>query len=255
MAVETTHIKHYLPYINHLPVSNAINKSHLLHTNFMMEKSENLEMYYAPHNEYINCHAKIVIVGITPGWTQMKAAYQQAKVSLQQGDSLEQLAISAKRAAGFAGTMRMNLIEMLDACGVNDAFQLGSCRLLFSEYQKMLHTTSIIKYPVFANGKNYTGYVPKIVQSSLLTKYAYHIFPKELEKIKEDYLLIPLGKAVTEVIEALVIKGKISEKSCLFGFPHPSGANGHRKKQFQQVNSSLQHIVKRYANHLHHNND
>lgn len=244
---ENIYLKHYLPCINHLPDPNAINKDDLINSNFLIDKIGDLEMYYAPHNEYINSHAKIVIVGITPGWTQMKAAFRQAKVSLQEEDSLERLMISAKRAAGFAGTMRENLIEMLDQCGVNGAFQLSSSRELFSQNQNLLHTTSVIKYPVFVKEKNYTGYAPKIVQSSLLTKYAYQIFPKEIEKIKENYLLVPLGKAVTEVIEVLVKKGEIPEENCLFGFPHPSGANGHRNKQFQQVKSSLQHTVKRYS--------
>ncbi|MEK3888838.1 hypothetical protein [Bacillus sp. FSL K6-3431] len=71
-------------------------------------------MYYAPHNEYINCDAKIVIVGITPGWTQMKAAFQQAKICIQQNATLIQLMKGSKGAAGFAGTMRQNLIEILD---------------------------------------------------------------------------------------------------------------------------------------------
>src|SRR5690606_29982516 len=134
---------------------------------------------------------------------------------------------------------RDNLIEMLDACGVNVAFQLSSCRLLFSQYQHLLHTTSVIKYPIFVNGKNYSGYTPKIIQSSLLREYAYQVFPEEIGKIQRNFLLIPLGKAVTEVVENLVNQGKIPEQSCLFGFPHPSGANGHRKQQFQKVKSRL----------------
>lgn len=254
MVFDSIHLKHYLPYINHLPAPNAIEKRDLMNANFLMESCGNLEMYYAPHNEYINHDAKLVIVGITPGWTQMKAAFQQAKICLQQGDSLKQLMKSTKKAAGFAGSMRKNLIEMLDECGVNAAFQLSSSRLLFSQYSNLLHTTSVIKYPVFLKGKNYTGYTPKIDQSSLLTEYAYQIFPKEIKKIKNDFLLIPLGKAVTEVIKELVNQGSIPEQSCLFGFPHPSGANGHRKQQFQKVKADLQCIVHKYTNHFNSNN-
>jgi hypothetical protein len=246
LTAENIRLKHYLPYIKQLPDSRELSKSHLINANFLMEKSGNLKMYYAPHNEYINRHAKIVIVGITPGWTQMRIAYQQARVSLQRGGSIEQIMKNTKRAAGFAGTMRTNLIEMLDACGVNDVFQLSSCRLLFDGYQHLLHTTSVIKYPVFIHGKNYTGYTPKVFQSTILTKYANHIFSKELEKIKGDYLLIPLGKAVTEIIEALVESKQVPGEYCLFGFPHPSGANGHRKKQFQQAKSGLVQVVQHY---------
>lgn len=140
---------------------------------------------------------------------------------------------------------------MLDACGVNNVFQLSSSRLLFSKDQHLLHTTSLIKYPVFVKGKNYTGYSPKIARSPLLAKYAYEKFPEEIGKLRSNYLLVPLGKVVSEVIDQLVRKAKIHEQNCLFGFPHPSGANGHRRQQFQKVKSNLRSIVKQYSDHLH----
>jgi hypothetical protein len=43
-------------------------------------------------------------------------------------------------------------------------------------------------------------------------------------------LIIPLGKAVESVLEQFIKEGSISESQCLMGFPHPSGANGHRQK-------------------------
>lgn len=248
MTVDYLQLKRYLPSINRLPNPTKIDKGDLINEKFLIEKASDIEIYYAPHNEYINRDAKIVIVGITPGWTQMKAAFQEAKVCLQQDATLIQLMKSSKRAAGFAGTMRTNLIEMLDACGVNDALQLSTSQLLFSQCQNLMHTTSLIKYPVFIKGKNYTGHTPKITQSSLLTEFAYQVFPKEIEEMKNDILLIPLGKAVSEVVKELVNQGNITEYSCLFGFPHPSGANGHRKRQFEMVKPELQRIVKKYAN-------
>lgn len=49
-----------------------------------------------------------------------------------------------------------------------------------------------------------------------------------------DSLIIPMGKAVSEVLRYLVEQGLLDEKPCLFDFPHPSGANGHCKRQFEQ---------------------
>lgn len=243
-------LEHYLPYINSLPESNIITPDDVLNSNFLLEKDNNIEMYYAPHNEYINRDAKVVIVGITPGWTQMKAALLQAKICLHEGASTHQILEQSKRAAGFAGTMRENLIEMLDECEMNKAFGLSSTRQLFEKHFSLLHTTSVIKYPVFVKKKNYTGHTPKIGRSRLLTEYAYHIFLQELKEIKQDYLLFPLGKAVTEVISDLAKQGEIPMERCLFGFPHPSGANGHRKKQFMQNKQQLQTIVKKFSQHI-----
>jgi hypothetical protein len=43
---------------------------------FLLERDEKkqLEIYYAPF-EYVNEHAKVVIVGITPGLNQMEQSY------------------------------------------------------------------------------------------------------------------------------------------------------------------------------------
>src|SRR5699024_5673084 len=134
-----------------------------------------------------------------------------AKQCLQQNVPLSELIQRTKKAACFSGTMRPNLIDMLDACGVQTARHLHSSRFFFSDAHHLLHTTSIIKYPVFVYGNNYTGYTPKIAQSTLLTKYAYTMFPKEIEQIKGDYLLVPLGKTVSEVIQTFIQQGKISK--------------------------------------------
>lgn len=46
-------------------------------------------------------------------------------------------------------------------------------------------------------------------------------------------LIIPLGGASTQAVSHLSKICVIDEERCLFGFPHPSGANAHRLKQFR----------------------
>src|SRR5690625_1783087 len=147
-------------------------------------------MYYAPHNEYINKEAKIVIVGITPGWNQMKIAFETFVKYYSSGNDLDACLYEAKIAARFAGTMRMNLCNMLDECGIPEALNIHHSSDLFEPGNTLLHTTSIIKYPVFIKGKNYTGHQPPIDQSQLLKRYAYEEFKKELSKIKLRSLII-----------------------------------------------------------------
>lgn len=38
----------------------------------------------------------------------------------------------------------------------------------------------------------------------------------------------------------------IKKEQCLLGFPHPSGANGHRKIQFEENKSNLINIIDNY---------
>lgn len=46
-------------------------------------------------------------------------------------------------------------------------------------------------------------------------------------------MIIPLGKAVEEVLALMINENLIKKEQCLLGFPNPSGANGHRKIQFE----------------------
>lgn len=216
-----------------------VSREDIINESFLIEKEGPLEMYYAPHNEYINEQARIVIVGITPGWTQTKMAFEIARDAFIAGESLEEISMKTKAAARFSGTMRRNLIAMLDACGLQHILGMSSSERLFTDDEHLLHTTSCVKYPVFYKGKNYNGHVPKVDRSRLLRKYAFDIFPKELAEIDESFLLVPLGNAVSEVIEQLMEEGRIPEAQCLFGFPHPSGANGHRKKQLEAAQHRL----------------
>lgn len=238
-----TKLPQFLPKIQSLA---EFNKQTLLTDSFLLETEGDLAMYYAPHNEYINTDAKIIIVGITPGWNQMKTAYIQLVKSISKGESLEKMLENTKIAASFSGTMRKNLIVMLDKIGLPETLAIDSSEQLFSTYRSFLHTTSIIKYPVFYKGKNYTGHTPTIDQSKLLKRYAYEVFPIELAQITDPALVIPLGKATEKVIHT--VQNKNEQHIYLYGFPHPSGANGHREKQFKLNQKQLEDKFKIWRN-------
>lgn len=246
-----TKFNEFLPAIKKLDSKQTLTKKDLLVDEFLMEEEGELAMYYSPHNEYINKKAIIVIVGITPGWNQMKMAYQQFIKGLVNHHQTDQILKDVKKAASFSGSMRSNLVHMLDECGIHEAVGISSSSALFEEKRQLLHTTSIIKYPVFYYGKNYTGHQPNIRQSSLLTSYAYHVFPEELRMIKSSALIIPLGKTVERVFSQLLSEDKLPKHFYLFGFPHPSGANGHRKKQLLQQKETLISIIGEWARQRH----
>lgn len=240
-------LKKFLPAIRKLPIDRSITKKDLLNKTFLMEVSENIKMYYAPHNEYINKKAKIIIVGITPGWRQMKIAFMQFVKSLASNDSLESCLYKSKKAAGFAGSMRTNLIAMLDECDLPKALNIPTSSDLFEKNRDFLHTTSIIKYPVFVQDKNYSGHQPSIDQSPLLQHYAFQEFPRELAQVSPNALVIPLGKMVEKVFYKLINDERLPNHEYLLGFPHPSGANGHRIKQFKRQKEQLREKVYKWG--------
>ena len=115
----------------------------------------------------------------------------------------ESIKKKCKRNSRFAGSMRKNLIEMLDCLKLNEKLKLISCSELFEDKDYLLHTTSMIPYPVFVNGKNYTGSNPKILDNVILREYLKKYFYKEVELLA-DALIIPLGKSVEEVLELMI---------------------------------------------------
>ena len=69
----------------------------------------------------------------------------------------------------------------------------------------------------------------------------------EINKIDnfEDVLLIPLGRAVEEVLCKLKDENLIKENQILMGFPHPSGANVNRLVQLEQNKEEMINFLKK----------
>lgn len=232
-------------YCNEIKRLKKFNKEDILIEKFELYNNGNMKIYYAPHNEIINDKAKIFIVGITPGWTQTNIAYKTAQKELLNNSKPELIKKECKRNSRFAGSMRKNLVEMLDELQINKKLNIKSCNELFESKDYLLHTTSIIPYPVFIDNKNYTGSKPKIMNNEVLYNYAKKYFYNEVELLS-DTLIIPLGKAVEEILQQMIKENLIKEEQCLLGFPHPSGANGHRKSQFEEHKNKLLNIIEEY---------
>jgi hypothetical protein len=221
---------------------NNFEKSDILTDKFLLHRENNLEMYYAPHNEYINKDAKVFIIGICPGWTQTQIAYKTANEGLKRNLPFEEIQKQCKHNSRFAGSMRKNLIEFLDELGLHRYLGISCCADLFDNDNNLLHTTSVLPFPVFINNKNYTGHNPDILKSNLLSSYVEKYFYPEA-KLLSDALIIPLGKSVDDVLDDMVKKQIIKSDNILFGFPHTSGANGHRKKQFDANREFFSEVI------------
>ncbi|MBQ4050564.1 MAG: hypothetical protein IJD13_02965 [Oscillospiraceae bacterium] len=202
-----------------------------------------LQICYAPHNEYINPKAKILIVGITPGWSQTERAYLAAKEGIVQQLTDEEICFRCKLVSRFAGPMRKNLIGMLDELGLHSRLNISSCAELFSAGNDLLHTTSLIRYPCFYKGKNYSGHTPAVSSSDILQRYLSE-FVIELDFLNDIRLIIPLGAAVEKILigQELPIQ---SDVPVLRGFPHPSGLNAHRGEQFREHFEQMKDILHR----------
>ncbi|SCI79234.1 Uncharacterised protein [uncultured Clostridium sp.] len=231
----------YEEVIKQLPIKDKYEKNELLIDDLLIEKSGNIEIYYAPHNDYLNSKAKIFIVGITPGFQQMSTAISTARKELELETNIEEIQYKCKVAGRFSGSLRKNIISMLDYIKLNEELSINSCTDLFEDKDYLLHTVSLVPYPVFVKKQNYSGHTPKLLKSEFLMKYVYDNFIKELNNIEnlKDILIIPLGRAVEDVLYKLSEEGIICEKQILKGFPHPSGANVNRVIQLEENRENL----------------
>lgn len=232
----------YINLIQSLP--SSLPTESMLSDEFLIERDtmKKLEIYYAPF-EYVNELAKVVIVGITPGLHQMKKSYSTVLDAKNQIDNDEAVLHQVKKNSSFEGTMRKNLVHMLDELGLHEHLKLPSTIDLFNEASHLVHTTSVLPYPVFYNNKNFNGSTPNILKSDMLKKYVTDYFATELNNL-ENPLIIPLGVNVSNVLSYLSDHQLISSNCTLLGFPHPSGGNGHRVKQFNENKSRMQEILR-----------
>ena len=219
-------------YLNQIKILKKINKSTITNNKFLVKKEGNIKVYYAPF-DYINSKAKIMIVGITPGLQQMLQSFQV----INEGKSLKEV----KDLSSFKGSMRTSLIKYLDELEVNKKLKIKSCESLFNKNSKYLHTTSLVKYPVFDKGKNYSGV--NILKKKILLDFIEKNFLQELKTLKKS-IIIPLGNTVSSTIEYLNNKYDLKLTCFLKGFPHPSGANARKNIQFKENRSSMMKLLK-----------
>tara|TARA_B110000003_G_scaffold197600_1_gene196300 strand:+ start:69 stop:740 length:672 start_codon:yes stop_codon:yes gene_type:complete len=209
-------------FLNQIRSLKKINKSTITNKNFLIKREDNIEIYYAPF-DYINSKAKIMIVGITPGLQQMLQSFE----AVNEGRSLKEV----KDLSSFKGSMRTTLTKYLDALNINKKLKIKSCESLFNINSKYLHSTSLIKYPVFDKGRNYSG--SGLLKKKILLDFLEEHFVKELKKLDKT-IIVPLGNTVSSTIDYLNNEFKLNLKCFLKGFPHPSGLNVRKDIQFKE---------------------
>lgn len=195
----------------------------------LIERVDSLACHYAPF-DHVNTNAKIVLLGLTPGAQQARNAITALRDALKAGLSDTDALRQAKEAASFSGPMRSNLVAMLDHLGLQRTLGIGGCAELFTTRTDLVHFTSALRYPVFANGQNYSG-SPSLLGTPFLRSMADRWLAEEVAALPDAWW-IPLGKEATAALNAMAQQGRIHGDRILDGMPHPSGANAERIAYF-----------------------
>lgn len=165
--------------------------------------------------DYVNPKAKVIIVGITPGNSQLD------------GSREGMLPREIKRENAFAGKMRPNLVNMLDYIGVNSLLNIESCKSLWDEDFDKVDMTSLLVDATYKIKKDGTEemfrHAERIAKSEELTKRLEDGFVKNCRKYENPLLFVACGAGVYDVLKRLqeekIINGKV------VAITHPSGAN------------------------------
>jgi hypothetical protein len=204
-----------------------------------------LSVHYAPW-DWVNTAARVMLVGITPGAYQAAQALGAAQACLRAGCSAEETLRRADAAGSFSGPMRGNLVTMLDGIGLAAALGVDSTARLFDTHHHLAALCSAIDYPVFVNGQNYGGASPPLARHLVLRSLVRASLGARIAMVP-GALVIPLGNAARAAVSLLTADGLVSSARCLTGFPHPSGGNGHRVRQYAANREALSDQVARWA--------
>jgi len=218
----------YLDEIARLDLA-AINAPAQIPPAFLLAREGRYSVHYIPF-EHVNTRARLVIVGIAPGFVQWKNAMREAQRQLVLGASMDGLLRAARLSGAFSGAIRPNFVALLDAIGMGRWLGIDSCATLFDVDADLVHIGAILRHPVFDGEKNYSG-SPGMAKVAFLREQVLRYFAEEAAALP-DALYIPMGASVAEGLAWLAGEGVIRRERILHGLPHPSGANAERVAYF-----------------------
>ena len=194
----------------------------------LLKRDGDLAIYYLPF-EYLNPDARMVIVGITPGPTQLLGATREAGALLRAGIEPAEVLRVSKRLAAFSGNpMRPNLIAQLNHWGVHEWLGLAdSGELFMTRAERLVHNTSLVRNAAYVRGKPYAG-SPKLLATPLLKAHLEENFVSEVRQLGPATMYFSMGPVVEDVLKALVERGLLRPEQLMTGLCHPSPNNTYR---------------------------
>ena len=223
----------------------SFNKTALLDDQYLLATEGRYRVYYAALGALPPADAKIIFVGLTPGLSQVAEAaraFAETPTAIRK-DPAAYSGILRHRAA-FAGSMRRNLCSMLDAIGIPAALELRESKDLFDEARVHAAATSALVYPVFVGPelRNFSGGGIDLARVRLFRRMIDELLAPRLTHAP-DALVVPLGVVAASGVAHLRDQGALSGARILAGMPHPSGSNGHRKRQFEENADALRRRI------------
>lgn len=201
---------------------------------FLLNQTDRLREYYTPF-DYVNEDAKLCIVGITPGETQLKKGLQAAKKILleEKYASDEDILKAVKPVGAFSGGLRTWLIRILNHLDIPEVLHLSDSSDLFNKQDMPVHFTSALNNCLFIKNQNkWKDYNNSVFSfkgkdRELLEISINNGLLKEVELLKKC-IFLPIGVPCNEIFRFLVEQNVIDESRVIFDCIHASGSQSSR---------------------------
>lgn len=199
---------------------------------FSLGRSGAYELRYTPF-EFINRGAKLVIVGITPGNTQLALSYGAAQELLRQGHPIDLILREIKKVGAFGGpSMRPNLLRLLRHFRFERLLGIADVESLWESNADLLHSTSVVPHAAFKAGDMFKGSFDEVLASPLLSECFRDCFVPSVQEMNSDTLFVGLGPCPEAALDWCVQHGVLQRKQVLGAFCHPSSAGGSTTRYY-----------------------
>ncbi|MDN7967545.1 hypothetical protein QZM91_08270 [Burkholderia multivorans] len=204
---------------------------------FSLGQSGAYELRYTPF-EFVNKDAKLVIVGITPGNTQLALSYGKAQELLRQGQPVEMILREVKKVGAFGGpSMRPNLLKMLRHFQFERLLGIADVESLWGANADLLQSTSVVPHAAFKAGKMFAGSFDEVLASPLLSECFRDCFLPSVREMNSNTLFVGLGPCPEAALDWCVQRGALQRRQVLGAFCHPSSAGGSTTRYYlREVN-------------------
>lgn len=192
-------------------------------------------LYYTPF-EHENLDAELVVVGMTPGPTQLELCYTETPKLLAKGLPDADVLSRIKPIGAFGGsTMRPNLVKQLEHFRIAERLGLRHANELWSTAGARFHATSVVPHAAFhakrqaqEMPKLFSGSFDAVLGSRILRECFEQHFLAQLRRMSRSARYIGLGSTPRAALRHAVSEGIVDASQVLGTFAHPSTSGGSR---------------------------
>lgn len=187
--------------------------------------------------EHVNKDARLVIVGITPGTTQLELAYAAAQSLLQKGRPEAETLLEVKKGGAFGGpSMKPNLLKILRHFQFEKLLKIDDVDSLWGQHALLLHATSVVPHAAFVTRRSeeamFAGSFGDVQGSDLLRECFEDCFVPSVREMNPAAMFVGLGPCPQKALEWCVERGYLRNEQVLGSFCHPSSSGGSTTKYY-----------------------